>query len=62
MWGVKDQEAHVNIYIEPRAQSKEEPFLGLGKNPSSARYGQGQRARLITEKGTPDHSMEQEKY
>ena len=31
--GVKDQEAHVNIYIGPRAQSKEEPLLGYGKNP-----------------------------
>ena len=33
LWGVKDQEAHVNIYIGPRAQSKEEPLIGHGKNP-----------------------------
>ena len=36
LWGVKDQEAHDNIYIGPRAQSKGEPLLGHGKNPSSA--------------------------
>ena len=62
MWGVKDLEAHVNIYIGPRAQYKEEPLLGHGKNPSLARYGRGQRERLITERGTSGHSMEQEKY
>ena len=33
LWRVKDQEVHVNIYIGPRAQSKEEPLLGHGKNP-----------------------------
>jgi len=62
LWGVKDREAHVNVYIGSRAQSKEEPLLGHGKNPSSARYGQGQRERLITKRVTPGHSMEQEKH
>ena len=62
LWGVKDQEAHVNIYIGPRAQSKEEPLFGHGKNLSSAKYGREQRERLITERGTPGHSMEHEKY
>ena len=62
MWGVKDWEAHVNIYIRPRAQSKEEPLLDHGKNPSSTIPGRGQRKWFITEKGTPGHSMEQEKY
>ena len=36
MWGVKDLEAHDNIYIGPRAQFKKEPLLGHRKNPSSA--------------------------
>ena len=40
------------------AQSKEEPLLGHGKNPSSAIRGQGQRERPITKSGTPGHSME----
>ena len=29
MWGVKDLEAHVNVYIGPRAQPKEKPLLGM---------------------------------
>ena len=29
LWGVKDWEAHVNIYIGPRAQSKEEPSSAM---------------------------------
>ena len=33
LWGVKDREAHVNIYVGLRAQSKEKPLLGYGKNP-----------------------------
>ena len=56
--GVTYQGAHTNIHVRPRAQSKEEPLLGHGKNPSSARYGRGQRERPITESGTPGHSME----
>ena len=33
--GVTDRGAHTNIYVGPRAQSKEESLLGHGKNPSS---------------------------
>jgi len=53
--GVIDQGAHTNIYVGPRVQSKEEPLLGHGKNPSP---GQGQRERPTTESDTPSHSME----
>ena len=59
---VTDRGAHINIHVGPGAQSKEEPLLGHGKNPSSARYGRGQRERPITKSGTSGHSMEQEKY
>ena len=31
MWGVKDQEVHVNVYIGPRAQSKEKPSSAIGR-------------------------------
>ena len=56
--GVTDRGAHTNIHVGPRAQSKGEPLLSHGKNPSSAKCGRGQRERPITESGTPGHSME----
>ena len=56
--GVTDRGAHTNIHVGPRAQSKGEPLLGHGKNPSSTRCGRRQRKRPITERGTPGHSME----
>ena len=56
--GVTDQGAHTNIYVGPRAQSKEEPLLDYGKNPSSARCGQGQREQSTTESDTPGYFME----
>ena len=31
MWGVKDQEVHVNVYIRPRVQSKEKPSSAMGR-------------------------------
>ena len=31
--GVTDWEAHTNIHVGPKAQSKEEPLLDHGKNP-----------------------------
>ena len=34
MWGVQDWEAHVNIYVGLRLQSKEKPLIGQGKDPS----------------------------
>ena len=43
MWGVKVQEVHVNFHIGPRAQSKEKPLLGHGKNPPRHGCSQGQR-------------------
>ena len=60
--GVTDRGTHTNIYVGPRAKSKEEPFLGHGKNPSSARCGQGQKERPITEIDIPGYSMEYDKY
>ena len=56
--GVTDQGAHTNIYVGLRAQSKEEPLLDHGKNPSSARYSRGQRERPTTKSDTSGHSME----
>ena len=49
--GVKDREAHVNIYIGPRAQSKEEPLLDHG-------CSRGQREQPTTGSDTPGHSMD----
>ena len=33
LWGVKDLEAHINVYTGPRTQSKEKPLLGHRENP-----------------------------
>ena len=52
--GVTDQGAHTNIHVG----SKEKPLLDHGKNPSSTRYGRGQREWPTTESGTLGHSME----
>ena len=39
MWGVKNQEVHVNVYVRPRAQPKQNPSSAMGrKNPSSAMW------------------------
>jgi len=62
MWGVQDREAHVNVYVGPRAQSKEKPLLGHGKNPPRYGRSRGQRGQPATDSDTPDHSTEQEKY
>jgi len=60
--GVTDRGAYTSIYVGPRAQSKKEPLLGHGKNPSSARCGQRQKERPITEIDIPSHSMKYDKY
>ena len=63
--GVTDRGTYTNIYVGPRAQSKEskeESLLGHGKNPSSVRGGQGQRERPTTKSDTLGHSMEYDKY
>ena len=60
LWGVKDQEVHVNVYIGPRAQSKEKPLLGHVKNPLRHGCSQGQREQPATGSDASDHSTEQE--
>ena len=56
--GVTDRGTHTNIYVGLRTQSKEEPLLGHGKNPSSVKGGRGQRERPTTESDTLGHFME----
>ena len=62
LWGVKDHEVHVNFYIGPRAQSKEKPLLGHGKNPPRHGCRRGRRGQPAIGSDTPGHSTEQKKY